>query len=126
MHFKLMQSISPKYPVDARADESGVHAVHQADQSMDKLHAELASAGIVQGCPEVRLSEFVGAHHISGRALVEGDMTAEPSLANIRTALSVFCILPLGSAYVHDRLTSCESSLAIQQCVSLAGGNAGG
>lgn len=70
---------------------------------MESLYEELARAGIVQGCQAIQLRDFIGSPNLAGRGTVPGDVLFEPSPADIRAALTVFFILPLGSAYIHDR-----------------------
>lgn len=77
--------------------------VAQADRTIDELYAELAGAQLVQPCPRMRLAEFLGAPDLSARGLTPGDVAADPSLADLRAALTALCILPLSSSYVHER-----------------------
>ncbi|CAL8467595.1 g7133 [Coccomyxa elongata] len=82
-----------------------------ADRTIDELYAELASAQLVQPCPRMRLAEFLGAPDLSARGLTPGDVAADPSLADVRAAVTAFCILPLASSYVHDRVGAVRSLL---------------
>ncbi len=70
---------------------------------MESLYAELAAAQLVVACPQVRMAEFLGAPDLATRGLTPGEIAFEPSLADIRAALTALCILPLASSYVHDR-----------------------
>ena len=68
-----------------------------------ELYAELAGAGLVVACPPLRLAGLLGGHALAERGAKPGDTDARPSLAGLRAELTRSCILPLLSAYVHDR-----------------------
>ena len=75
----------------------------QADRSIESLFAELVSSGILQACPPHTLDAYVGCSNFLAATLEKAGATPGPSPANVRQALTEYCLLPLGSAYVHDK-----------------------
>lgn len=75
----------------------------QADRSIESLFAELVSSGILQACPPRTLDAYVGCSNFLAATLERAGVTPDPSPANVRQALTEYCLLPLGSAYVHEK-----------------------
>ncbi|WIA42292.1 hypothetical protein OEZ86_008306 [Tetradesmus obliquus] len=83
----------------------------QADRSMESLFAELASNGVLVSPPKVELADYLGGYSFMGATLEKAGIIPDPSLAQIRQAVTEFAILPLGSQLVHERLPHIKSLL---------------
>eukprot|EP00878_Enallax_costatus_P017399 GHUV01018273.1.p1 GENE.GHUV01018273.1~~GHUV01018273.1.p1 ORF type:complete len:830 (+),score=314.81 GHUV01018273.1:156-2492(+) len=82
-----------------------------ADRSMESLFAELASNGVLTRIPRVELADYLGGYSYMGATLEKAGIIPDPSLAQIRHAVTEFGILPLGSQSVHPRLPHIKSIL---------------
>ena len=75
----------------------------QADRSVESLYAELVSNGIVQPVPAHGVNDILGSTNFLKSNLLTAGLTPDPSLAEIRQVITEFCLLPLGSSYVHSK-----------------------
>lgn len=75
----------------------------QAGRSIGELYAELATAGLVVACPPVTLDSFLGEGSYAARGVREADVAAQPSLADVRAAAALLCVLPLACPYAYER-----------------------
>ncbi|KAI8469151.1 MAG: hypothetical protein J3K34DRAFT_514240 [Monoraphidium minutum] len=75
-----------------------------ADRSMESLYAELVSNGVLVRVPPAHMADYLGAHGFMGATLDKAGIVPDPSMAQIRQAVSEYAILPLGSAALHERL----------------------
>lgn len=82
-----------------------------ADRSMESLFAELASNGVLVSPPKVELADYLGGYSFMGATLEKAGIIPDPSLAQIRQAVTEFAILPLGSQLAHERLPHIKSLL---------------
>lgn len=53
---------------------------------------------------QVAVADYLGAPHFIGATLERAGLVPDPSLAQLRQAITEFAVLPLGSAAVHERL----------------------
>lgn len=74
-----------------------------ADRSIESLFAELVSNGILQQCPHVHVRDYLGSSSFMAATLEKANIIPDPSMAQIRQALTEYCILPLGSQFLHER-----------------------
>jgi len=74
-----------------------------ADRSMESLYAELVSHGIIQQAPKRKMGDFLGAFNYLGATLEKANIIPDPSMAQVRQAVTEYCILPIGSAAVHEK-----------------------
>lgn len=70
---------------------------------MESIYAELVSSGIVQAVPPIKIADHLGAFNFLGATLEKAGILAQPSMAQVRQAVTEFCLLPLGSNYVHSK-----------------------
>mmetsp|Transcript_33907 Transcript_33907/g.75181 ORF Transcript_33907/g.75181 Transcript_33907/m.75181 type:complete len:829 (-) Transcript_33907:621-3107(-) len=82
-----------------------------SDRSIESLFAELVSNGILQPCPHVHVRDFLGSSSFMQATLEKANVIPDPSLAQIRQALTEYAILPLGSQYIHERAPYIKSVL---------------
>ncbi|KAF6264066.1 hypothetical protein COO60DRAFT_270081 [Scenedesmus sp. NREL 46B-D3] len=82
-----------------------------ADRSVESLFAELASNGVLVSPPKVELADYLGGNSVMGATLEKAGIIPDPSLAQIRQAVTEFAILPLGSQLAHERLPHIKSLL---------------
>lgn len=105
-----------------------------ADRSIESLFAELVSNGILQPCPHVHVRDYIGSSSFMQATLEKANVIPDPSLAQIRQALTEFAVLPLGSQYIHERAPYLKSlllfggektgkSLLAQAIANLSGSN---
>lgn len=82
-----------------------------ADRSIESLFAELVSNGILQPCPHVHVRDYMGSSSYMQATLEKAGVIPDPSMAQIRTAVTECAILPLGSQYIHERVPYVKSLL---------------
>lgn len=87
---------------------------------MESLYAELVSNGIIQKSLPIHIHDYLGAFNFLGATLNKAGILADPSFSQIRNAITEYCILPLGSAYLHEKcaLFTTVELLAFAPCVS--------
>ena len=77
------------------------NAYVQAERSLESLHAELVSNGIIRACPPTSLMDFFGNDNFLGGVLAAQGLISDPAVAQVRRVLTQYCIYPLGSPTVH-------------------------
>ena len=77
--------------------------LRQAGRSLAAMHEELAEQGQVQTVPAVRLRDYLGASCLLAHARTAVAGTTTPCAAGIRQTLSLTCLMPLASAYLHTK-----------------------
>ncbi|KAG2497810.1 hypothetical protein HYH03_004081 [Edaphochlamys debaryana] len=82
-----------------------------ADRSIESLFAELVSNGILQQCPHVHVRDYLGSSSFMAATLEKANIIPDPSMAQVRQALTEYCILPLGSQFIHERAPYTKSVL---------------
>lgn len=82
-----------------------------ADRSIESLFAELVSNGILVPCPHVHVRDYLGSSSYMQATLEKANLIPDPSMAQIRQALTEYAILPLGSQYIHERSPYVKSIL---------------
>ncbi|XP_069502115.1 IQ and AAA domain-containing protein 1-like [Ambystoma mexicanum] len=73
------------------------------DRSLDSLYEELVLQGILKPAQNVHLMDFVGDFSYLGTTLRQGNVEPMPSLLDVRWNIALHAILPLGSAFVHEK-----------------------
>jgi SpoVK/Ycf46/Vps4 family AAA+-type ATPase len=53
---------------------------------------------------QVDVQEYLGSSNFIGATMERASIIPDPSMAQIRQAVSEYCILPLGSQAVHEKL----------------------
>jgi len=75
------------------------------------LFAELVSNGILVPCPHVHVRDYMGSSSFMQATLEKANAIPDPSMSQIRQALTEYAILPLGSQYIHERAPHVKSIL---------------
>ncbi|KAK9817170.1 hypothetical protein WJX72_010626 [[Myrmecia] bisecta] len=81
------------------------------DRTIESLYAELVSTSILQKCPEIHIQDYLGAFNFLGATLEKAHVPTDPSIAQIRHVVTEYCLLSLGSAYVHEKAPIIRSVL---------------
>lgn len=74
-----------------------------SERSIESLFAELVSNGILVPCPHLHVRDYMGSSSYMQATLEKANVIPDPSMAQIRQALTEYAILPLGSQYIHER-----------------------
>ncbi len=82
-----------------------------ADRSIESLFAELVSNGILVPCPHVHVRDYLGSTSFMQATLEKANVIPDPSMSQIRQALTEYAVLPLGSQYIHERAPYVKSVL---------------
>jgi len=82
-----------------------------ADRSMESLYAELVSSKIIQPIPPRKVADYVGDFNYLGATLEKANLMPDPSMAQVRQAVTEYGILPLGSNLVHENIPHVKSML---------------
>ncbi|KAK9838420.1 hypothetical protein WJX84_004551 [Apatococcus fuscideae] len=75
-----------------------------ADRSIESLYEQLVVSGIAGPSPARHMADYVGAFAFLGTMLAKAKNARNPSLPQIRQAITEFALLPLGSQYAWDSL----------------------
>ncbi|XP_046405382.1 dynein regulatory complex protein 11-like [Ischnura elegans] len=81
------------------------------DRTLDSLFEELVSNGIIKNYPEVAISSFLGDASFVARQWQDMGKKAEPTLGDVRRLIKEYCIIPLGSEYIHNNAPFVRSLL---------------
>ncbi|XP_071442654.1 dynein regulatory complex protein 11-like [Hetaerina americana] len=81
------------------------------DRTLDSLFEELVSNGIIKNYPEVPLSSFLGDASFVARQWQDMGKKAEPTIGDVRRLIKEYCIIPLGSEYIHNNAPFVRSLL---------------
>ncbi|KAG1669632.1 hypothetical protein FOA52_010792 [Chlamydomonas sp. UWO 241] len=82
-----------------------------ADRSIESLFAELVSNGILVPCPHMHVRDYLGSSSFMQATMEKANVIPDPSMAQIRQAMTEYAILPLGSQYIHERAPYTKSVL---------------
>lgn len=75
------------------------------------MFAELVSNGILVPCPHVHVRDYLGSTSFMQATLEKANVIPDPSMSQIRQALTEYAVLPLGSQYIHERAPYVKSVL---------------
>ncbi|KAG8230211.1 hypothetical protein J437_LFUL009273 [Ladona fulva] len=81
------------------------------DRTLDSLFEELVANGIIKNYPEVPLSSFLGHTSFVVNKQQNAEKKPKHTIGDVRKLVKEYCILPLGSAYVHNNAPFVRSLL---------------
>uniref|UniRef100_A0A8C6I316 IQ motif containing with AAA domain 1 n=1 Tax=Mus spicilegus TaxID=10103 RepID=A0A8C6I316_MUSSI len=82
-----------------------------ADRTIESLYQELVEEGLLIQALKVKLSDYIGEYSYLGTTLRQVAIEPMPSLLDVRQLITLYGILPLGSAEVHERAPLVKSLL---------------
>ncbi|KAG8506504.1 LOW QUALITY PROTEIN: Dynein regulatory complex protein 11, partial [Galemys pyrenaicus] len=82
-----------------------------ADRTIESLYQELVEEGLLIQNPKVHLSDYIGEYCYLGTTLRRVAVEPMPSLQDVRQLITLYGILPLGSAAVHEKAPLVRSLL---------------
>nr|XP_034377693.1 dynein regulatory complex protein 11 isoform X2 [Arvicanthis niloticus] len=82
-----------------------------ADRTIESLYQELVEEGLLIQALKVNLSDYIGEYSYLGTTLRQVAIEPMPSLLDVRQLITLYGILPLGSAEVHERAPLVKSLL---------------
>ncbi|XP_027627114.1 dynein regulatory complex protein 11 [Tupaia chinensis] len=82
-----------------------------ADRTIESLYKELVEEGLLIQARKTKLSEYIGEYSYLGTALRRLSIEPMPSLLDVRQLVTLYGILPLGSAAVHEKAPLVKSLL---------------
>ncbi|XP_058520250.1 dynein regulatory complex protein 11 [Ochotona princeps] len=82
-----------------------------ADRSIESLYKELVEEGVLIRTHQVRLSDYIGEYSYLGTTLRHVSREPMPSPMDVRQLVTLYGILPLGSASVHEKAPLVKSLL---------------
>ncbi|XP_021021555.1 dynein regulatory complex protein 11 [Mus caroli] len=82
-----------------------------ADRTIESLYQELVEEGLLVQALKVNLSDYIGEYSYLGTTLRQVAIEPMPSLLDVRQLITLYGILPLGSAEVHERAPLVKSLL---------------
>ncbi|GAB1285224.1 IQ motif-containing with AAA domain [Apodemus speciosus] len=82
-----------------------------ADRTLESLYQELVEEGLLIQALKVNLSDYIGEYSYLGTTLRQVAIEPMPSLLDVRQLITLYGILPLGSAEVHERAPLVKSLL---------------
>ncbi|KAL1770533.1 IQ and AAA domain-containing protein 1 [Sigmodon hispidus] len=82
-----------------------------ADRTIESLYQELVEEGLLIQALKVHLSDYVGEYSYLGTTLRQVAVEPMPSLLDVRQLITLYGILPLGSAEVHEKAPLVKSLL---------------
>ncbi|XP_031224233.1 dynein regulatory complex protein 11 isoform X2 [Mastomys coucha] len=82
-----------------------------ADRTIESLYQELVEEGLLIQPLKVNLSDYIGEYSYLGTTLRQVAIEPMPSLLDVRQLITLYGILPLGSAEVHERAPLVKSLL---------------
>nr|BAE24115.1 unnamed protein product [Mus musculus] len=82
-----------------------------ADRTIESLYQELVEKGLLIQALKVNLSDYIGEYSYLGTTLRQVAIEPMPSLLDVRQLITLYGILPLGSAEVHERAPLVKSLL---------------
>ncbi|XP_076363587.1 dynein regulatory complex protein 11 isoform X2 [Tachypleus tridentatus] len=83
------------------------------DRTVESLYEELVQHGIIQRYPRVFLKEYLGDYNYLGSLKLKRGLEPIPTLTDARTVVKEYCILPLGSASIHEKAPLIRSVLLV-------------
>ncbi|XP_054556153.1 dynein regulatory complex protein 11 [Talpa occidentalis] len=81
------------------------------DRTIESLYKELVEAGLLIQNPKVNLSDYIGEYCYLGTTLRQVSVEPMPSLQDIRQLITLYGILPLGSAAMREKAPPVQSLL---------------
>uniref|UniRef100_A0A287CZ72 IQ motif containing with AAA domain 1 n=1 Tax=Ictidomys tridecemlineatus TaxID=43179 RepID=A0A287CZ72_ICTTR len=82
-----------------------------ADRTIESLFKELVEEGLLIQARKVNLSDYIGEYSYLGTTLRHVSIEPMPSLLDVRQLITLYGILPLGSAAVHEKAPLVKSLL---------------
>ncbi|XP_060049531.1 dynein regulatory complex protein 11 [Erinaceus europaeus] len=82
-----------------------------SDRTIESLYRELVEQGLVIPPLKVNLADFIGDYCFLGTSLRQVSVEPMPSLLDVRQLVTLYGILPLGSATVHEKAPLVKSLL---------------
>ncbi|XP_006866877.1 PREDICTED: IQ and AAA domain-containing protein 1 [Chrysochloris asiatica] len=82
-----------------------------ANRSIESLYKELVEQGLLIQALKVNLSDYIGEYSYLGTTLRQVAIEPMPSLLDVRQLITLYGILPLGSATVHEKAPLVKSLL---------------
>lgn len=82
-----------------------------AGRTIESLFEELIQQGILVRSPHVRLQDYLGDFNYLATILRQKDIEPQPALSDVRQLVTLYGILPLGSAEVHQNMPQIKSIL---------------
>ncbi|XP_010624420.1 dynein regulatory complex protein 11 isoform X1 [Fukomys damarensis] len=82
-----------------------------ADRTIESLYKELVEEGLLIQSLKVNLSDYIGEYSYLGTTLRHMSLEPMPSLLDVRQLITLYGILPLGSAAVHEKAPLVKSLL---------------
>ncbi|KAM5228682.1 dynein regulatory complex protein 11 [Ctenodactylus gundi] len=82
-----------------------------ADRTIESLYRELVEEGLLIQALKVNLSDYIGEYSYLGTTLRHLSIEPMPSLLDVRQLITLYGILPLGSATVHEKAPLVKSLL---------------
>ncbi|KAM6151890.1 dynein regulatory complex protein 11 [Erethizon dorsatum] len=82
-----------------------------ADRTIESLYKELVEEGLLIQALKVNLSDYIGEYSYLGTTLHRLAIEPMPSLLDVRQLVTLYGILPLGSAMVHEKAPLVKSLL---------------
>uniref|UniRef100_A0A8C5VTI9 IQ motif containing with AAA domain 1 n=1 Tax=Microcebus murinus TaxID=30608 RepID=A0A8C5VTI9_MICMU len=84
-----------------------------ADRTIESLYRELVEEGLLIQALKVNLSDYIGEYSYLGTTLRQVSIEPMPSLLDVRQLITLYGILPLGSAAVHAKAPLVKSLLLV-------------
>uniref|UniRef100_A0A2K6F025 IQ motif containing with AAA domain 1 n=1 Tax=Propithecus coquereli TaxID=379532 RepID=A0A2K6F025_PROCO len=84
-----------------------------ADRTIESLYKELVEEGLLIQALKVNLSDYIGEYSYLGTTLRQVSIEPMPSLLDVRQLITLYGILPLGSAAVHAKAPLVKSLLLV-------------
>uniref|UniRef100_A0A8B9XX59 IQ motif containing with AAA domain 1 n=1 Tax=Bos mutus grunniens TaxID=30521 RepID=A0A8B9XX59_BOSMU len=81
------------------------------DRTIESLYKELVEEGLLIQALKVSLSDYIGEYSYLGTSLRQVSIEPMPSLLDVRQLITLYAILPLGSAAVHEKAPLVKSLL---------------
>ncbi|XP_010946455.2 dynein regulatory complex protein 11 isoform X1 [Camelus bactrianus] len=82
-----------------------------ADRTIESLYKELVEEGLLIQALKVNLSDYIGEYSYLGTTLRQVSIEPMPSLLDVRQLVTLYGVLPLGSAAVHKKAPLVKSLL---------------
>ncbi|KAG8235078.1 hypothetical protein J437_LFUL010926 [Ladona fulva] len=80
-----------------------------ADRSQDSLVEELIKNGIIKMYPKIFLSSFIGETSLVGQSMEMLGKKQSHCLGDVRRLIKEYCIIPLGSTFIHENSPEVKS-----------------
>ncbi|XP_022236929.1 IQ and AAA domain-containing protein 1-like, partial [Limulus polyphemus] len=81
--------------------------------TLESLYEELVQHGIIRRYPQVSMKEYLGDYNYLGSLQLKRGLDPIPTPADARRVVKEYCILPLGSANVHEKAPLVRSVLLV-------------